>query len=177
MNRTTVRRLVACGLAANLAFLALPATAEEGTVKAQVTVAGPTDACILVGTESLDFGTREFGDFSPSESYELQSCSDANQDYLVRGTNAASVETQASWVLSDANTAINQFMVDATTDPHDGPDIVHLSHGNKLLAEGVAPDSTHTAEHVLAMPDVGSDGAGETFEFEIIWTAVASAAD
>ncbi|MFP3881615.1 MAG: myxococcus cysteine-rich repeat containing protein [Actinomycetota bacterium] len=155
------------------AAAAMPAVADEqGVVNATVTVTAPAEACILVGVSSIDFGTLDFGDAAPGESYTIQKCAEASQDLFVQGTNATTTSGFA-WQLVDTLPGVNEYRLEVF-DVAIGTESVFLSPDESRLVDAEMSDSL-TVNHVLNMPAEGSDGAGETASFQIIWTAVLSA--
>jgi hypothetical protein len=171
----TAKRLVTGGLALQLAILAIPATAEEGessgTITATVTMPAAPEACIVLDADELDFGTVPFGVSGPTVYYNVSSCSEASQEYLIRGTNARSRSSDATWQLDQERTGLNSFSIGAALDG-DADSFTLLMVGNQVLAEHVPAGDSQGAWNSLYAPLTGSDGAGETFEFDIVWTAL-----
>lgn len=144
-------------------------TTSAGSLTATVTVAAPTEACLLLTASTLDFGTLDFGASATSPAYDLVSCSTEAQDLFAHASDATS---EASlWTLTAPPRAEDQFSVDAAT----------LEAAREWLTSDALPMGIIEAEatapgqnHVLEMPPAGSSGAGETMSFDIIWTAVLS---
>jgi hypothetical protein len=175
------RSPVGSGLVAGLVAVALlvgaslPATAQQegGTVIARVTVAD--QLCLLIDEgaldEGLDFGVLDFAGAATSEPYTLESCSTGPQELFGSGTDATSGgETTVSWTLIDGSgtRALDEFSVSAALDS--GP-AVWLSGGSVASVGTLGAAAIADASHELLTPPVGSAGAGETFTFELTWTA------
>jgi hypothetical protein len=170
--RKTTRKLFACALALQLAVLALPATAsehgrEKGTVEAEVTVVEEPEACLLVSVERLDFGLLDFGDVETSQNYTVSSCSRVDQDFWVSGTDATS--EGATWELAWLPDK-DKYRLQACTPPT-CPNVTTVP---MLAFANVEKEESRETRHFLWMPEKGSQGAGQTFQFAINWTAVLS---
>jgi hypothetical protein len=115
----------------------------------------------------LDFG----GAATSSSPYALESCSTGVQELFGSGTDATSGGVPAvSWALVDGagTRAVKEFSVSAAVD--EGP-AVWLSGGGVASVGTLGAGATGAATHELLTPPAGSAGAGETFTFELTWTA------
>jgi hypothetical protein len=166
---------VGLAAAALLTAASLPAAAQQdgGTVTARVTVAD--QLCLLVDevalNDGLDFGVLDFGGSATSAPYTLESCSTGLQELFGSGTDATSGGTPpVAWSLVDGSgtRAANQFSVSAAVA--EGP-AVWLSGGGASSVGTLGAGATAAATHALLTPPSGSTGAGETFTFELTWTA------
>jgi hypothetical protein len=169
---------LACGLLAT-ALLVPPAVADEhvGTVTATVTVAEAAEACITVAVDSIDFGTLGLSATSEqTEPYAIDSCAAADQDILVAGTGAVSVDesSETTWALVEdveSEEDVNEYVVTFRPEGFQG-DAPRLTTEAQLAETLSGETDGFTVTHRLFTPVEGSDGAGETMTFDIIWTAV-----
>jgi hypothetical protein len=153
------------------AVSAMPAAAaDNGQITAEVTPAAP---CLIVG-ENLDFGTRPFS----TETSHLQAqdytsfanCSAQAEKIYVRGTDATSSTSAATWRLTGAlpcNIGPNFYALNIGNSTVG----VNLSTTDQLLAGAVAVDSMMMLTGSLIMPCSGSSGAGERMTMSVIFTA------
>jgi hypothetical protein len=161
-------------------FSALPARANESaTVNAKVTVASP---CLTVSftnpsATGLDFGTLAFGSGAGQGNFfSVTNCSTAQESISARGTDATSSTSTAAWTLDDTffggptcstTPSTNKYALDTNFAGQTG--VVRLSKSDKLV-QAIAPGPTSV--HVsVAMPCSGSAGAGETMNFQFVYTA------
>jgi hypothetical protein len=161
--------VVAVLLAVSLVMPA--AAASEEAVTGTVTVATP---CITVG-ESLDFGSLRFS--RPGESAtaafdntSYTNCSSGGEDIYVHGTKATSSTSAAEWNLTGTivcNVGPNYYRL-GVGDSNSG---VNLSTSAQLLGANVAGGATDAVSVEINMPCSGSDGAGETMTFQVVFTA------
>ena len=150
---------------------ASPATADDATVEAQVTVA---TTCITVDPTSIDYGILSFSEVGAATT-SFTNCSAQSQDIFVRGTDASSTTSGATWTLGSSLSCdrLNEYALhvdDLSTLL--GP--VSLIANNQSLSTEVPSAAVREVNADLSMPCTGSDGAGETFTFSIIFTAVGS---
>lgn len=157
--------------------LAIPAVAaDNGTVTATVTVTEATapEACVLIDTLVIDFGTLDFGQRIDGVTdpgapvLTITSCSDADQELFVRGTDAVNGGATVSWALSDTPGGPNVFGVGVAA----GLASVPVTTTTTFLTE-LAPRAEQAVQTGLFMPESG-DGAGEQMSFDIVWTAALS---
>jgi hypothetical protein len=145
--------------------------ADNGTVDAQVTVATP---CVTVGP-AIDYGVKRFGAPAAGSS-SFTNCSTDTERIYLRGTDAVSTSSAATWQLTTASTSpapgnpcpggVNRYFHFAGVQSYGVP----LTLNDQQVTDAPAGDSTplYTALE-LACP--GSDGGGETMTFSIIVTA------
>lgn len=145
---------------------------DNGTVSAQVTVATP---CVTVGP-NIDYGTKGFSTSTPpvsstsSGTSSYTNCSSDPENIYVRGSNAVSTSSSATWQLTGTGTCsagVNRYYHSV------GDDVggANLSLSDQLINPAAAAGATKTLFANIAMPCSGSDGAGETMTFSIIVTA------
>jgi hypothetical protein len=152
--------------------------AEDGTVHATVTVGAP---CITLDTTSVDFGTLSFNtpetnNFGQTPTLSVTNCSGIAVDLLVRGTDATSATSAASWSLYQGNVGACTLGPNAYRLTHWdlGGSIwwaFHLTNSDQIAKVGVPAAGQHPYRLDLLMPCTGSDGAGETMSFQAIFTA------
>lgn len=142
--------------------------ADNGTVDAQVTVATP---CVTVGP-GIDYGTLQFGAPGGGSS-SFTSCSTALEKIYLRGTDAVSTTSSATWQLTSTspsgptcNPGLNRYLLNAGVQSY--APVLTLSDQQVADAQ---PNTTETLYTGLELPCPGSDGAGETMTFSIIVTA------
>jgi hypothetical protein len=163
-----------------VAALSLPATAVEpgdgGNVVGSVTVTPAPEACILIGTTLVDFGTLDFGAAKWSgavpavDGYEVASCSGGAQDFLLRVTDA--VGGDAVW--QPGGPALDRFGISVSIFDRSGPNVGvgWLGAANETYWPDVPAGAQGDVIHQISMPTAGSSGAGETMTWDMIWTAV-----
>lgn len=180
----TIATLVAAGLAAG----AVPAfTADSGTIVITVTAGAPPAPCIQLSTTALDFGTVSFaanGSNSRGESSGLgvTNCSSAVSTFGIAGTDANG--TAGSWALTQ-----NWLTCDGTPNRYglrwlELPErfsgealrttpttLFHERPPANNPEQTFNPGESETVAFAIAMPCVGSNGAGQTFSFSIGLTA------
>jgi hypothetical protein len=182
-GRLPWRQSVAIAVAlavATPAVVASPALgAEDGTVHATVTVGAP---CITLDTTSVDFGTVAFNSWRQTDTMFVTNCSGIPVDLLVRGTDATSATSTATWSLYQ-DSFVDQCAPYAVGPNHyrlshleirDGAASVppvHLANSDQTVREGVPDAGQHAYKLHLLMPCTGSDGMGETMSFQAIFTA------
>jgi photosystem II stability/assembly factor-like uncharacterized protein len=155
----------------------VPAVGQEGgSVPAQVTMEQAEEVCVLIGVAELDFGTLDFDASADSDQYTVESCSTADQELYAHATGASGDGVPpAQWGLVDGagDRQIDEFAVDA--------ELVEIGDswlGAAPVAVGMLPASASAqAGHQLVMPPAGSAGAGQTFSFDIVWTATLEDSD
>jgi hypothetical protein len=146
--------------------------AGNGTVSAQVTVATP---CITVGS-NINYGTKAFSTLSPFVSKtsngtsSYTNCSSDPEKIYVRGSNAVSTSSAATWQLTGTNACnagVNRYYHSV------GDDVggANLTLSDQLINPAAAAGATKTLFATVEMPCSGSDGAGETMTFSITVTA------
>jgi hypothetical protein len=175
MNRRTSVILLAGWVVAALTSLPIPASADEsGAVTATVTVAAP---CVLLTDTEIGYGVLPFSRDSEvaresgAGPMTVENCSGTTQLLFVRGTDATSINSSASWALTDpAGGTTNPCALRPNAYFHE------LSfEGNPVqfltIADSPALAGYGQYEFGLTMPCVGSDGAGETFQMAVVFTA------
>jgi hypothetical protein len=175
---TGMRRITLCVAIAGIAALSLstlPAfSADNGSVEAKITVAS---ACITVepaaGIQfpSLPFSTSsspQVGVATPDTT--VTNCSGASEQVFVRGTNATSATSSASWALSGTfSPAQNQFNLDLASNAAGGTFVaVDPVSRTWRTMPAAAADVIRTS---IGMPTAGSDGSGETMSMSVTYTA------
>jgi hypothetical protein len=154
--------------------------ADTITVSAQVNAAAP---CLIGPPETIDFGSNLFTANDADESYSSRqviftSCSGLPEQVFGRATSAENSDGSAVWTLGPGRQrcpafGLNQYLLEVSAtggETRDG-DIRTLSAVDQqieLLEPGA--DGAHRGV-MLIMPCVGSDGAGETMSFQIIYSA------
>jgi len=175
--RQLLRRSLARALwtLAALTSLPMPAWADEsGVVTATVTAAAP---CVLLTGTEIGYGVLPFSRDSEvagatgAGPTTVENCSGGTQFLFVKGTDATSINSSATWALADPG--------GSTSNPCSvGPN----KYFSGLLFGGSPVQSLTTAdqpalagygtyEYEMTMPCVGSDGAGETFQMAVVFTA------
>jgi hypothetical protein len=179
--RSRIATICALVLASGYFLLsALPALANESaTVNAKVTVASP---CLTVSftnpsATGLDFGTLAFGSGAGQGNFfSLTNCSTSQESISARGTDATSSTSSAAWTLDDTffgtttcstNPPTNKYALDTNLMTQTG--VVRLSKTDKLV-QAIAPGAASMHVTVI-MPCSGSAGAGETMNFQFVYTA------
>jgi hypothetical protein len=171
--------------AAYFVLSALPAFGgDSATVEANVTVAAP---CITVtvtwpSAPKLDFGPRLFttptqpGGTGLSGALSITNCATGFENVLVRGTDATSPTTAATWQLQGSvdtcSAGVDKYALETTlADANGGNSLpsTAVEKTNKLLGN-IGP-GTRTASPRIWMPCTGSSGAGETMSFQFVYTA------
>jgi hypothetical protein len=149
--------------------------AEDGTVHATVTVGAP---CITLPTTSVEFGTLTFStpdtwSFKETPPMSVINCSGIPVDLLVRGTDATSATSAATWNLyGDGSGSCSQGPnAYGVGHVHGDYGYDHLTNLDQAAATGVPSGGRHSYRLTLLMPCTGSDGAGETMSFQAIFTA------
>jgi hypothetical protein len=127
------------------------------------------EACLLLDTASIDFGTLDFGvTGTASPEYTVTSCSVAAQDLWVHGTDAANANGSAGWSLLPQMPGVDEFAV--TGNVPEFRSFV-LTTAAQQLGEFASEQAHGGINHRLFMPAAGSAGAGQTMSFDIVWTA------
>jgi hypothetical protein len=158
---------------------ALPAFgADSGTVSAKVTVAAP---CITVNgtaaTDGINFGTRAFSTPTAAVGISnadttLSNCAALTENIYAKGTDAAG--PGATWTLVDARASnpctygIDKYGVAVPTL---APGNVALTTPDQLLGSAGPGAIPKVMSTLLAMPCTGSSGAGQTMNFQVVYTA------
>jgi hypothetical protein len=188
-----MKRLIAIAGALTVAgayfvLSALPAlSADSGTVDASVSVAAPCLTVVVNGPfgPQLNFGTRGFttptavSGTNVTSAVSVTNCSTGAESAYVRGTDARSTTSSATWTLQSGvypcSVGANKYSLETHLRKADGTfpsgtGYAALTATNQLLESGVGPGS-RDADIALAMPCSGSDGAGETMAFQITYSA------
>jgi hypothetical protein len=149
--------------------------ADTVTVDAQVSIVAP---CITVSTTSIDFGQLSFSTQFPATStrdISYANCSGAEELVFARGTDATEADGgPATWLLTDPQNGCpddgpNSYILDLLSS--DGRSAQRLLTTDRQV-DTVATGSSGLLDEVkLWAPCEGSDGAGETMSFQIIFTA------
>jgi len=161
-------------IAATLFVLsAVPAVgASSATVSAAVT---PTAACVTVSPASVDFGTANFSrSDQPFDSnlagspLTITNCSQQQETIFVSGTNASNSAGTSTWTLHGAEgqcaAGLDQYALQIFN--------LFLTTTNQTLFGFVGGGNTFPGVVPnLHMPCNGSNGAGETMNFAINFTA------
>jgi alpha-tubulin suppressor-like RCC1 family protein len=153
--------------------LALVATPASASLTATVTVAEPPEvpeACLLLSTATLDYGTLDLGASGTSPAYTVTSCSTAAQDLFSHATDAANADGSVTWALTAPPRNEDEFSVDANLLDDTGS--VWLTAAASPMGSLAAEAEADGRAHLLEMPPAGSQGAGETMSFDVVWTAV-----
>jgi hypothetical protein len=177
-----MKRLIAgaAGLAVAAAYFvmsALPAfSADSATVNAKVTVASPCIAVQVAGG-SIDFGTLTFS--TPTTvvrpgngNTTITNCATTNENISARGTDATGAN--ATWTLigtlfpSPCTYGTDKYGLDVDKV---APGAVALTTQDQLLGSAPAGQIQHPFNTFIYMPCTGSGGAGQTMNFQIIYTA------
>jgi hypothetical protein len=172
--------IATCALcAAGLGLSALPARgADSGQVTLTIQVATP---CLNVGPASLLFPSKAFSASAASPStatasprHVVTNCGGASELLFVRGSNAASAASGATWALvPPANIDTNKYGLEldewdvAKAASIGGPS---LSIQDKPLSS-LAPSKPREFDARITLPTSGSDGGGQTMGMSITYTA------
>jgi photosystem II stability/assembly factor-like uncharacterized protein len=177
----TLRASVSVAMVGLLSVAGQPAVAQEppadtGTITAEVTIAeAPDEVCVLLEVDALDLGVLDFGASATSAPYTVTSCSTGEQELLALASDAVTGEGGPSWTLVDGAgpRASDQFSVDARLR-----DIgtARLTTSSRVVGT-LAGEQAASATHELLMPPAGSAGAGQTFTFDVVWTATLAASE
>jgi hypothetical protein len=177
------RLLVPAFVAAVFVLSAIPAFGgDSGALDAHVTVAAPclTVALMTTGGTQLDFGVLPFSpstttwSSSTAPNHQVENCSPGAEKIYVRGTNAGSTTSRASWALSTNATlpgvGQNVYALRVTSDQFGN--FTQLATSNRLLFGSVPANTVYNRLLPrIYMPLVGSAGAGERMDFQIVYTA------
>jgi hypothetical protein len=177
-----MKRLIAVASALAVAtgyfvLSALPAfSADTGTVNAKVTVASPCIAVQVAGG-SIDFGTLTFS--TPTTvvrpgngNTTITNCATTNENISARGTDATGAN--ATWTLVGT---LFPYPCTHGTDKYGldvekvGPGAVALTTQDQLLGNAPPGQVQHPFNTTIFMPCTGSSGAGQTMNFQIVYTA------
>lgn len=171
------RATLALVLAALGASAAVPARAQEViAVDATVSMVAP---CLFLSTWSLDYGPQTFSpDGGPpvraAQPISFTNCSGATERVFARGTNATELGGPATWSLvvpgaGCPELGTNRFGLIARASA--AAIDVQLAPQDRLL-DLVPPGSGGQFDQVLLhTPCRGSDGAGSTMSFQVLFTA------
>jgi hypothetical protein len=144
--------------------------ADTGQIAAEVTPAAP---CVTVG-DNLNYGVAPFSTLaaavSRNASTSFTNCSVQAEQIFVRGTEATSASSDATWGLTGA------LPCQIDTDFYalgvaDGSTGLNLSTTDQRLSSSMAAETTKTLTTTFNMPCSGSAGMGEKMTFSIIITA------
>lgn len=144
--------------------------ADSGQIAAEVTPAAP---CVTVGG-NLNYGVAPFSTLAlavnRNASSSFTNCSVQAEKIFVRGTDATSASSNATWRLTGAlpcQIDTNFYAVSA----NDGSAGANVSTTDQPLSSNMAAQTTKTLSTTLNMPCSGSAGMGEKMNFSIIITA------
>lgn len=162
--------------------------ALAGTITAASEPGGP---CLIVGGSTIDFGTHPFNSGSASpivgtidggeqDNFSIENCGDDSVELLARGTNATSRTSDAAWALqpisgSDTSCTVNgpgTTNVYGLVNEGDGSGSQSLSTADTTVNPSLAASDSRSHQVFIQMPCVGSDGAGETFDLTVTYTAI-----
>jgi hypothetical protein len=156
---------------------------SAGNLTTAVNVLQPEAPCLLLSTSQVNYGTLPFS--SPlatstgNANVTVSSCSTQPEDILVKGTDAVSSTSPASWDLTAIPGSGN--MCNAPADGVNeygqrvsggGGNSISLSLDNQTYFSGLAASADVNAQLQIFMPCSGSNGAGETMSAVITFTAV-----
>jgi len=160
---------------------AAPVRANPGaSASGDVTVSSP---CILVSADAtqptsdhIDYGTLQFsqayagGEKTSTGHPQFENCSSDFEKVFIRGTDATSTEVTptgpaARWSLAGEGLNSYGHHVNGTFNGFELTLVDQLYSPSVSSGAGVPLTSTFT------MPLVGSDGAGQTMTFSIVFTA------
>jgi hypothetical protein len=181
---TTILTVV---VATVLAVGAVPAlTADNGTIVGTISVSA-VSPCIQISTTGLDFGTASFatqGASSREESdgVDVANCSTAESGITMTGSDATN--GGSTWSLTDewlnCDGQLNRYGLHQFELPErfSGQSLIttprtlfHHRPPTNSTVQTFAAGESETIGFQLAMPCVGSNGAGQTLTFSIALTA------
>jgi hypothetical protein len=177
---------------ARVVKVAISGLGNSGALAGTITAASePGGPCLIVGGSTIDFGTHPFNDGSAppvvgtidggeQSSFSVENCGDAGVELLARGTNAVSRTSDAAWALQPITGSDTSCTVDGpdTTNVYglinegDGSGSQSLSTLDTTVNPSLAAGDQRSHQVFIQMPCVGSDGAGETFDLTVTYTAV-----
>jgi hypothetical protein len=186
------RRLAAATtalVALTAAVSAVPAfTADTGSIVGTVTAGAPPAPCIQLSTTTLDYGTLSFaanGSHSMAvagSGVDVTNCSAAVSTFAMAGTDASG--PGGSWSLTDrwqiCDGSLNKYgllqieLPEAFTGQYlvtTPRGLVHRRPPTNDPFQTFNPGESEALGFSVAMPCVGSNGAGQTFSFTIGLTA------
>lgn len=177
-------------LVATMVAAGAPVAAQDsGTVGATLTVADAS-ACLTVTQTAVSYltalGFSQPGSDAAAKSnplYAIDNCGTADIDISVRGTDAAATGPgTAAWALTGdpafttACTTLDVYAVDVESDGGTVGLFEMLTTTDQAALSLPGGATATNISHDLWMPCEGSSGAGETMTFDVIYTAVTTAA-
>ncbi|MGH8431692.1 MAG: hypothetical protein ACREUF_14950 [Solimonas sp.] len=174
-----MRRLTILGSTILVAALWLASSlptfsADTGTVN--VTVSAQAQACLVVGSTIINYGTKPFSAgtliTSPGNISAIDSCAPVAQNLQARGTDATG--TAGAWTLVNgtggcgAGLNVNQFRHEISSLSSGQVKLTTSNQSVGTLAAGATGASLDTH---LTMPCAGSVGAGQAMSTQIVLTA------
>ena len=174
------KALVVCGALAGLAFgaSAVPVfSADGGAVNAQVTATAGPAACITLPAATVDFGTLPFNaagasTVSLAAPIKVTGCANGGMVLLARGTDATSAN--AAWTLTGttmcpSTPVSNQYNLGLSANG--GASTDNLTTTDAVVWAQMGPSEEVSKTPTIAMPCVGSIGAGQTMTMSYVFTA------
>lgn len=188
------RRRAASALVAAMTLaiaISSPSLAEDTGALVGTVTAADMGACILVGASSIDFGTNPFSsiatgappyegvvDGTTDTRFSIENCGFVDWQLAARGTDASSQSSAAAWSLSEfapCSLGANWYNLDAVWETATTTESLSLVTTDTLLPTGpIGPADSLVAGAAIVMPCDNSAGAGEVFNLEIVYTAIAS---
>jgi hypothetical protein len=168
-----------------------PSLAEDTGALVGTVTAADMGACIVVGASSIDFGTNPFSsiatgaplyegvvDGTTETRFAIENCGFVDWQLAARGSNAASQTSAAVWSLSEfapCSMGANYYNLDAFWETSTTTENISLVTTDIQLPTGpIAPAESLMSGASITMPCDNSTGAGEVFDLEIVYTAIAS---
>jgi hypothetical protein len=154
--------------AALFALSGVASAADSGSVTATVTITAP-EACIVVHATEVDFEELAFGASKTSHYYDVESCSEAQQDLYAATSVASNADETVTWTpVADSTTGVGEFAVNAGRIVGNKPWLQE----EPVLVDGWVPGQRAPVVHQFNAPQRGTAGAGQLMSFQLTWTGV-----
>ena len=134
-------------------------------------LAPPTGPCVIVDTQSVDFGDVTVGSASPTRPVVVRSCSDAPVRLAVSVSDATGGGGGSQTWLASTSTVppANQFTWSVT--PPGGPSPIPVGRTQTSVGDVLAPGASRTDDHRIALGPTGP-GLGTRFTSTFTYTAL-----
>ncbi len=171
VDGTSTTSLVATAGSHTVSLECTDAAGNTSTVTSTYTVvAVGSGPCVIVDTQSVDFGDVTVGSTSPTRPVVVRSCSDAPIRLTVSVSNATGGGAQ-TWLASTSTVpADNQFTWSVT--PPGGPSPIPVGPTQTSVGPPLAAGTSRTDEHRIALGPTGP-GLGTRFTATFTYSALA----
>jgi len=147
------------------------ASGNMSSTTSTYTVTAPSGPCVIVDTQSVDFGEVAVGTSSGIRPVVVRSCSDTPVRLALSVSNATHSGDARTWLASTATVpADNQFTWSVT--PPSGPTPIPVGSTQTSVGPVLASGASRTDSHRIALGPTGP-GLGSRFTSTFIYTAVA----